>query len=640
MVFLIIILGIILYAFLISAEGMASGGSPQVQSWAVVRQWDGKPDADPIGCVDMIASKFDIYEQDGNDLPYAKCDYSPAVLQPPASGKWTVERHVQSNGAIMLVYYTTPCRMQYSVFIPVGDLFRATYADYLLHYSRGLSPNSIADARSLIGQQAPHLVQTDDIVLLQSVREFEFKLLLGGWGGRWGIAPKIDGRPVFIIVAGGVGMFCMRRHAERVFIAPKHELWVVAGELQDSNIYIWDSLVVAGADISKLPFYQRVKTFGTAVNSLQRWMPKYKIYPQRFVTSGKTRAQWERAVDSAFDMRSSNRTDGVVLQKMDLPYAESVILKFKPWDELTVDLLHIGTEFFSSRKDSCHNENLVVAGAGVSKRPSLVEVKLAGPTITRFRFDKQGPNSAATVKQIRQHFENRIGIADLKGSTVYLLRAWMRKYEPILYESLQNESKILDIGVGNGRSARNWSSHNFKVWGVEPDAERFKELISKRIKQLVDAKNIGGEDSQIQSWIPAGSIDAVMMIHSLTFFTHMLDALAANIRHCVRPGGMVIGIGLDGVEVAKMLKLSGGAVDCAAFSIKQLSGDQIQITMKGAASLVQAQTEYLTDFAALTRVMKSAGFSLQKTWMMPSHYMLDDMPRWFVQSTRIWIFRN
>lgn len=567
------------------------GGAPDSTDEIFI-DWDGKEDIDATGTAELMK------------VPARKP--GPGDPKPPAGFQhgWIY----QNNGAKLLVYYNVGCK-----------LFRRLYG---MKYG-GISPAEKNRVRELIYRDGSPLFVDGSFVTLPPVIEFEPGVLLQF--SKLGVAAKIDGQPFVCVIAGGKGLLCMKRYVKYAFDAPEGPPVVCAGELSDDTFTIFD-VMIDGEEITDLPFAERIARAEKIRDRFAGW--NVKIDVQKFHVA-QNHVEWVSAIDSVD--RKTKKTDGYIIQTMDTPYDETVTMKFKPYNELTIDLSQHGRNFYSTRGKKCQLENIRVKDGGDYSVPRIVEINLDSKSITKVRNGKATANAVKTVAQIMDLYENKVDLMDLKGETVQILKANMRRVEARLYDSVANGSQILDIGAGTGRSWFQWKERNYKVWAIEPDAASYAKL---RERPGIKTMRMGGEDGRLAKWIEAGSIDAIFMIHSLTFFGGDMTKLVENISHCLRPGGMLIGVGLDGKKLREML--AHGAIDCPAFRIKQTGHDKVVITMKHKKSLVHDQTEYILNYDEWFSRLKAVGIELIETGFMQRHWLMGEYPNQFTEATRVW----
>lgn len=239
--------------------------------------------------------------------------------------------------------------------------------------------------------------------------------------------------------------------------------------------------------------------------------------------------------------------------------------------------------------------------------------------------------------------DSKFDLEALRGETGAVMTPYLRLTQMELFNDIPENGKLFDIGIGTGRSSKLWFTKKLEVWGVEPDQKNIDSLNRKNIPNIKEVKQMGGEDPEIQKWIEPESMDVVMMSYSLTFFfesEEKLENLVKNIRHVLKPGGLFIGVGLDGDAVDKWDLEKENPV----FRIKKLYdkrepfGSKIEITMKNAFTLVDTQTEFLVDFDKFKQSFKD--FKILKFENLSSIYMLGDWAEQFVKAQRVWIFKK
>lgn len=240
----------------------------------------------------------------------------------------------------------------------------------------------------------------------------------------------------------------------------------------------------------------------------------------------------------------------------------------------------------------------------------------------------------------------RADLATVKGENAFImtpyLREWQRRH---IWPDVPERARLLDIGVGTGRSRDLWFAKKLQVWGVEPNLESVASLRAKKLPPVVALEGWSGADPRIQTWLAAGSIDVVMMSYSITFFFESprhLNQLVANITHALRPGGRFVLIGMDGERVEQWFDAAGSdRLDNALFTItkpkkfpKRTFGREIEITMKNPNTLVEAQREYLVNFDHFRKVLAKAGLTCSEDRRVTAPAYLGEWPRRFVEAQR------
>lgn len=455
----------------------------------------------------------------------------------------------------------------------------------------------------------------------------------------WSVAVKLDGKPFIIVVlADGSGYLVMRKYIRQIFTKKtKGAPFVCIGELVDKTFFIFDVTRIAKRDISTEPFTTREKHIPEIINELSRSWPDTEIKSQNFIkVSSKTRKEWVDGITKVLKMRSEMtiKTDGLIFQPSDEPYNTNILSKWKPYTELTIDVLADQSGFLQAkdRQDCTRIEGLPQIKYD---SPTIVELNLHTRKVQRERTDKDIPNAIRTVESTMRLYNMKTDVPDLLGETMSFMKAWHRLFERRnCYTQVRHGATILDIGSGTGRSRKNWVRGNYNVYAVEPNPEFYAGLQRKKpVKpgRFLKTLNAGGEDNLIDTFVPKNSVDAVIMIHSLTFFFDgdKLKQLITNITGALKPGGIYSFITLDGNLVAKRLTPS-KPIDCVAFKMTMHSDKKtIGITMKHEESLVKEQTEYLTDLTKLDMELINAGFTGVQDMKVPETGYLDSDTMWF-----------
>lgn len=213
------------------------------------------------------------------------------------------------------------------------------------------------------------------------------------------------------------------------------------------------------------------------------------------------------------------------------------------------------------------------------------------------------------------------------------LRYWQRQH---MYKYIPNNSTLLDIGIGTGRSKDLWKMKNNKVYGVEPNLDSV-EILKKKCPN-VEIQPWSGDNPKIREW--ATNIDVVMMIYSITFFFKNHDSFTKLIDN-ITIGKKIVIIGMDGDIVDGWTE-----TDNSIFEIKKkykkrsTFGNEIEISMKNPFTLVTNQTEYLTDFNHLRKVLSAKSFKcIHDEHVEPPNYLNDDAKK-FVSAQRLLVFEK
>lgn len=243
----------------------------------------------------------------------------------------------------------------------------------------------------------------------------------------------------------------------------------------------------------------------------------------------------------------------------------------------------------------------------------------------------------------------RADTAAVSGENAFIMTPFLREWQrQNLWTWIPERARLLDIGVGTGRSKDLWFAKRLRVWGVEPNSSSIQKLRDRRLPCVEALEPWGGEDPRIATWIDRGAVSVVMMSYSITFFFHSperLDQLVSNIRHALgdAKGSRFVLIGMDGQRVDQWFGQT-EVLDNPLFTIKKLYkkrdtfGSEIEITMKNPNTLVDAQREYLVDFDHLRKVMQNAGYKCIKDEQVRAPMYLGEWPKKFVEAQRLLVF--
>lgn len=426
---------------------------------------------------------------------------------------------------------------------------------------------------------------------------------------QWYVAIKHDGIPSVIFSYEGILYKKIKDYIEPIGTC-RYPLVVVCEHVSPTETYIVDALVWRNQDIASKTLDERQLIFPHIADSLGAGYKAQEFYKVEFNPSF-----W----DQMNTKRSSKKNDGFIIQSPH-PYYETIIMKWKEFLISSVDLYH------SSSGDLMYNAKGICKSIKYISKDTLpgdeivelVPLERSDDSIVfkllKDRTDKDQPNSASVYRDSLDIMDDKISLSQLKGDSIHFMKHLMRKRSDWLYRKfIRPKSSILEIGSGNGRSARMWHAQELSVWCVEPNVDSFNEVRTR--KEVESALNVGGEDNAIRAWIPQHGMDAICMIHSLTFFFESptkLQKLFDNIIWTLKPGGLFICTTVDGYRLHE--------TDNEAFKLILKKPNKAIITMKHSRTLVQDQEEYLVDLSLLKNTAQKNGFSIK----FEEHYSNDN----------------
>jgi hypothetical protein len=296
----------------------------------------------------------------------------------------------------------------------------------------------------------------------------------------------------------------------------------------------------------------------------------------------------------------------------------------------------------------------------------------------RLRTDKVQPNDVitalATWKLINDPIPRGILVGNIIGENILrLMRKFHDNEKLFAFHTIADEvvrgdrlPRLMDLGAGQGKDVYKWkhAGHNgqgFEVVALEPSATRVQKLaetvdaagMNNRVNILQgdakDTKNI----TRIFENLRLAKVDAVTMMHSLTFFFDVQESVTAlieTIKAVLNIGGVFFCMALDGNTIyrelrgKKQVSVGGTRSDRPAILINKVedpSGRAIFVRMIDAKdeSLKTGQHEYLVDFDYFISRLESEGFDLIEDRYLGSDSIMNDTELWWSQMTRIVKFR-
>jgi SAM-dependent methyltransferase len=468
------------------------------------------------------------------------------------------------------------------------------------------------------------------------------------------LAPKLDGQMSFVYWnADGLAFHIRDTYMRTIPKSSSKALSqsLMVAELVGQTYYVVDLLMITGRYMADDEFDKRLAAIPTVEN-----MPP-DFLPQTYIKCG-----WENrrenilswkdglaAVDVVVADHNATGvpTDGIIMQPPRTPYYTMMVQKWKPPQEQTADALLDGTSAWlhSHGKLLKQPVKLYKLSNPLTVGECLVVDNQLQPT-GKLRPDKYRPNGLQSIKQNPILSQRDV----LEGRTGHLMKFYNRGAQDwTLWPMVHKNSTILDIGAGKGRSSDWWQRLRLKVYAVEPDSTNYAVLVQRARPH--HHMQIGGEDKKLQTLVPNSACDVVMMSFSISFFFQnpaIMQKLLDNICWALKPGGVLLGLGLDGTCVLDALARNNDEIDCEAFSIHSIGkklkpstyGCEISINMKHEGSLVKDQIEYLAMWDEWVNVLQKRDIELVKTDFLQGHWSLSKWPLWFTKSSRWWAFRK
>lgn len=246
------------------------------------------------------------------------------------------------------------------------------------------------------------------------------------------------------------------------------------------------------------------------------------------------------------------------------------ICKWKPVEEITIDLKFIDGRFYASPGKGTGKEQ----GQGQGQSKELVEFKkyktnskLRNNTVYEFKIenevlvpirerpDKPFPNRINVVNSNIKAIQENISINDLCATNNRLVFKYHNRIKKLLISQIVKPGdSVLDIGGGQGGDLPKYKDAKADaIYYVEPNQTNIVELKNRvkeyRMEGKVQGIITGGEDYKAITKMLTEKVDVVSLMLSLSFFwkdEQMLDDLVTTITNNLKPDGKIIFLTIDG----------------------------------------------------------------------------------------------
>lgn len=476
------------------------------------------------------------------------------------------------------------------------------------------------------------------------------------------VSVKVDGFTGVLIVEGGSAALCRLGEDAKIIhgdasIVFSTKANVIVGEIVERAADAGKAAADAGKGTSeqKLLFYpfdiinQAVHTLGymerlaviKGIRESLGEMKGLKIVMKSFRKVGKTR----ESLASVFGKIASEAktmkvpTDGVIFTSLGSPpWGVSLppILKWKPWEKLTIDF-KIGAGGQLLVFDGSANAHvpfpvgdLKVHGVPDDVGEKVVELAPVREgddgsisfTFVRFRGDKVHANSTRTALNVWKDIKNPIPEETLLGQDMSMLFFVTNLMKRDIIGRIPRGAIVVDIGSGRGGDLLKYERQGVAhVIAVEPNGNN-RLIMEERLK-LMGTKTrwtivpCGGEDTEtivgsLKQVLPPDAdrpIVWVSMMLSMSFFWKdegTLDSLKETLSAiCNLAGGSVslVFCTVEGQRVKKFL--SAGDINTHTLKMSFTEDPSCGVGIKGRVkvdipgSIVKDQEEYLVDLGDL-----------------------------------------
>lgn len=327
------------------------------------------------------------------------------------------------------------------------------------------------------------------------------------------------------------------------------------------------------------------------------------------------------------------------------------VCKIKPWEELTIDFRIVDTKI---AKDICTGKNnrelekaLYVTDSknngkmtcfngdgyfpfyqdiNINWDHSLIK-NLSGGIIVEFgpvrrnnliilepkriRNDKQHPNSLEIAKDVWSDINSYLEESTIMSKDFEKLFQQNNKIKRKLFDDLEENTILIDIGSGKGGDLTKWKNASF-IYCIEPNPNNLEELYNRikyyKMENKVKVLECGGEDTQyILDNIDINNKHVtVSMMLSLSFFwkdLNMLEMLQKTLVEIANLASNEVNFLYYTIEKDRTLKLFEKMGNDITLGPCHMVYSDPEIFINIENTIVVNQTEYLVNLEDLKRVI-------------------------------------
>lgn len=199
---------------------------------------------------------------------------------------------------------------------------------------------------------------------------------------------------------------------------------------------------------------------------------------------------------------------------------------------------------------------------------------------------------------------------------------------------------LLDLAAGRGADCARYKSFA-RVTAVDRDSDALMELIRRASRSLptccVQCLQVDMTDT-----VTLGeTFDVVSVMSALHYACEgqgRLERFAENVARHLRPGGVFVGLDLDGAAVRAALG-DEGKRSFTDWATLELDGDALWVTIRSISD--QSIREGLLDWEAFERLMASHGIITESSQLLcPGAEVADEDLRSFSRLHRCWVMRK
>lgn len=439
----------------------------------------------------------------------------------------------------------------------------------------------------------------------------------------YAISYKADGLHKFLFTYGK-GAWLIHNNNFSLLSRDNFPVTYLEGEyIPDKDLFLAYDCLYYNRDITRNDYTQRMDILKNFIREIK--IKDFKIsikkYQVLYTDINNSSLNFYKGVDEFLKNQSDFEIDGLIFTPIKLGYFKispytAPIYKWKPEDKLTIDLLYSDGNLFSS-KIFIPEEN------GIKINRKLLE-NFNNDTIIEFypvykedtieykplkiRDDKNKPNAYSTVKGVISAAKNPVTEDMIRGKSVVLLRKQLNKIKKQIFNNVDDNSYLIDIGSGKGGDLNKWRKFK-KIVAIEPDPINYEEfekrsLESNNLDILLLKQGCCDDYSEIirrsLEFLEYPKKIYVSSMISLSFFFNTSEfSFLVKFLKLLSSYTEVefLFLSILGNPLKNLFKEMGNEIDLNQIHLKKI--DEQRLFVKIDNSIVRGQEEYFVDLPSL-----------------------------------------
>jgi translation initiation factor 1 (eIF-1/SUI1) len=331
--------------------------------------------------------------------------------------------------------------------------------------------------------------------------------------------------------------------------------------------------------------------------------------------------------------------DGLIFTPEKEIYMSQNIFKWKPVEDLTIDLKITSDGLYASKK------NILVPIKNVQVEKNNINYSINDIVEFKIIYDgsyllipyrnrtqdgtKSNPNSIKVVDNIFSLHRDPILQDDITGNSLRLMRKYHNRVKRDIYKNLyeNNIKNILDIGSGKGGDISSWKQYGFNVIGIEPNQQHFQELINRLQIQNFNATIINDKLENINL-----KSNIITFFNSITFFFKN-ETSKKNLITKLNKFKYILIFGFD---ANKFKSFYPQGVDTDIMTVQFLNNNKVFVNLK--SQTVDNQTEYIVDFNYIINNLNN--YDIIDDFYLNEEKLMSSLTFNYTSSTRYILFRK